>query len=234
MDRRRVFILGLFIGIGGMLGIVSGLVQWLPLAVLAPIIVYVAIDITTQAFQATPREHAGAMVLGFLLAYQFYIRRPDLPGKLATQQRPLYLFLLNKWYFDQLYDWVIIRPAKWLGSFLWKKGDGVVIDGTINGIAMGIIPFFTRLAGRAQSGYLFHYAFAMVLGIAALLPWEGCAGAEQRCQGTDTHPADHFAPAHTARHRIAILIHVHSGSRMLRRWHYSLMAEIRQKFQFDL
>lgn len=112
-----------------------------------------------------------AMVLGFLLAYQFYIRRPDLPGKLATQQRPLYLFLLNKWYFDQLYDWVIIRPAKWLGSFLWKKGDGVVIDGTINGIAMGIIPFFTRLASRAQSGYVFHYAFAMVLGLAALITW---------------------------------------------------------------
>ena len=57
---------GLFVGIGGMLGIISGLVQWLPLAVLAPIIVYVSIDITTQAFQATPRQHAGAMVLGFL------------------------------------------------------------------------------------------------------------------------------------------------------------------------
>ncbi len=112
-----------------------------------------------------------AMVLGFLLAFQFYIRRPDLPGKLAEQQRPLYLFLLNKWYFDELYDWVFVRPAKWLGGFLWKKGDGTVIDGTINGIAMGIIPFFTRLASRAQSGYLFHYAFAMVLGIAALITW---------------------------------------------------------------
>ena len=112
-----------------------------------------------------------AMVLGFLLAFQFYIRRPDLPGKLATQQRPLYLFLQNKWYFDEIYDWVFVRPAKWLGGFLWKKGDGTVIDGTINGIAMGIIPFFTRLASRAQSGYVFHYAFAMVLGIAALITW---------------------------------------------------------------
>ncbi|WCE02965.1 hypothetical protein [Pseudoxanthomonas sp. JBR18] len=67
---------GLFIGIGGMLGIVSMLVQWLPLAVLSPIIVYVAIDITTQAFEATPRQHAGAMVLGFLpsVAYLLLIK----------------------------------------------------------------------------------------------------------------------------------------------------------------
>lgn len=69
---------GLFIGLGGMLGLVAGLVQWLPLAVLAPIIVYVAIDITTQAFQATPKRHAGAMVLGFLpsVAYLLAIKAP--------------------------------------------------------------------------------------------------------------------------------------------------------------
>lgn len=67
---------GLFIGLGGMLGLVSALVQWLPLAVLAPIIVYVAIDITTQAFDATPRQHAAAMVLGFLpsVAYLLAIK----------------------------------------------------------------------------------------------------------------------------------------------------------------
>ncbi len=112
-----------------------------------------------------------AMVLGFLLAFQFYIRRPELPGKLAAQQRPLYLFLLNKWYFDELYNVIFVRPAFWLGNFLWKKGDGSVIDGTLNGVAMGIIPFFTKLAGRWQSGYVFTYAFAMVLGIAALLTW---------------------------------------------------------------
>jgi len=117
-----------------------------------------------------------AMIIGFLLAYQFYIRRPDLPGKLAAQQRPLYLFLLNKWYFDELYDVIFVRPAKWLGAFLWKRGDGNVIDGSINGVAMGIIPFFTRLAARAQSGYLFHYAFAMVLGIAALITWMTLSG----------------------------------------------------------
>jgi NADH-quinone oxidoreductase subunit L len=112
-----------------------------------------------------------AMLLGLALAYQFYIRRPDLPGRLAAQQRPLYLFLLNKWYFDEVYNWAIVQPAKWLGGFLWRRGDGDVIDGSINGVALGIIPFFTRLAGRAQSGYIFHYAFAMVLGIALLISW---------------------------------------------------------------
>ncbi len=112
-----------------------------------------------------------AMVLGFGLAWLFYIRRSDLPAKLAANQRPLYLFLLNKWYVDEIYEVVFVAPTKAIGRFLWKRGDGSVIDGFLNGVAMGIVPFFTRLAGRAQSGYLFHYAFAMVLGIALLITW---------------------------------------------------------------
>jgi NADH-quinone oxidoreductase subunit L len=117
-----------------------------------------------------------AMLIGLGLAWLFYIKDPSLPRRLAQQQRPLYLFLLNKWYFDELYDWIFVRPAKWLGGFLWKKGDGAVIDGSLNGVALGIIPFFTRLAGRAQSGYLFHYAFAMVLGIVILVTWMSIFG----------------------------------------------------------
>ena len=117
-----------------------------------------------------------AMLLGFALAWLFYIRRPDLPGRLAENQRPLYLFLLNKWYFDEIFDVVFVRPAKWLGGFLWRRGDGNVIDGGLNGLAMGIVPFFTRLAGRMQSGYLFHYAFAMVLGIVVLITWMTLSG----------------------------------------------------------
>ncbi len=112
-----------------------------------------------------------AMVLGLALAVLFYILRPDLPGKLATQQRPLYLFLLNKWYFDEAYNLIFVRPANWIGRMLWTRGDGVVIDGALNGVAMGIIPFFTRLAAKAQSGYVFSYAFAMVLGVGALITW---------------------------------------------------------------
>jgi len=112
-----------------------------------------------------------AMLTGLAVAYLFYIRRPDLPGKLARQQRFLYQFLLNKWYFDELYDFLFVRPTFWLGRMLWKKGDGATIDGGINGLALGIVPFVTRLAGRAQSGYVFHYAFAMVLGLVAIILW---------------------------------------------------------------
>ncbi|MCF2872131.1 NADH-quinone oxidoreductase subunit L [Octadecabacter sp. G9-8] len=112
-----------------------------------------------------------AMLLGFITAWVFYIRRPELPKKLAEQQAPLYNFLLNKWYFDELYNVIFIKPAMWLGTFLWKRGDGNVIDGGINGIAMGIIPTLTRLAGRAQSGYVFTYAFAMVIGIVVILTY---------------------------------------------------------------
>ena len=84
---------------------------------------------------------------------------------------PIYKFLKNKWYFDEIYDAIFVRPAKALGRLLWKRGDEATIDGTINGIAMGIIPFFTRLAGRAQSGYIFTYAFAMVIGIVVFVSW---------------------------------------------------------------
>jgi NADH-quinone oxidoreductase subunit L len=118
----------------------------------------------------------AAMLIGFLTAFQFYIRRPDWPAKLAENQRPLYLFLLNKWYFDEIYDFLFVRPALWLGGFLWKRGDGGTIDGAINGVAMGVVPFFTRLAGRAQSGYIFTYAFWMVIGIAVLITWMSIAG----------------------------------------------------------
>ncbi len=112
-----------------------------------------------------------AMLGGLGLAIWFYILNPALPARLAAAQRPLYLFLLNKWYFDELYDRIFVRPTMALGRFLWKKGDGATIDGGINGVAMGLVPYVTRLAGRAQSGYLFHYAFAMVIGLVALLAW---------------------------------------------------------------
>ncbi|MEB3831145.1 NADH-quinone oxidoreductase subunit L [Phormidium sp. CCY1219] len=117
-----------------------------------------------------------AMLLGLGLAVLFYIVNPELPKRLAQQQRPLYLFLKNKWYFDELYNVVFVKPALALGRFFWKKGDGKTIDGFLNGVAMGIVPFFTRLAGRAQSGYIFTYAFWMVLGIAALVTWMSIGG----------------------------------------------------------
>ncbi|WP_432816966.1 NADH-quinone oxidoreductase subunit L [Sulfitobacter sp. JB4-11] len=117
-----------------------------------------------------------AMLAGFIMAMWFYIWNPSLPGRLAANQQPLYAFLLNKWYFDEIYDFIFVRPAKAIGRFLWKRGDGNVIDGTLNGVSMGIIPFFTRLAGKAQSGYIFTYAFAMVIGIAVLITWMTMTG----------------------------------------------------------
>ena len=112
-----------------------------------------------------------AMVLGLLTAIYMYILRPETPARLVQLHRPLYDFLLNKWYFDEIYDFLFVRPAVALGRILWKRGDGAVIDGSINGVAMGAIPFLTRLAGRAQSGYVFTYALAMVLGVAAIMTW---------------------------------------------------------------
>jgi NADH-quinone oxidoreductase subunit L len=110
-----------------------------------------------------------AMVIGFLIAYLFYIRQPELPGQLAAQNEPLYKFLLNKWYFDELYDFLFVRPAMWLGRFLWKFGDGWLIDGFgPDGVSAWVIDVTNRVV-RLQTGYLYHYAFAMLIGVAALV-----------------------------------------------------------------
>jgi NADH-quinone oxidoreductase subunit L len=117
-----------------------------------------------------------AMLLGLGLSWLFYIRRTDLPGRLAANQPILYRFLLNKWYFDEIYDAVFVRPANALGRFLWKSGDGRTIDGFLNGLSMGVLPMLNRLYARAQSGYIYTYAFAMVLGIAILVTYVTLAG----------------------------------------------------------
>ena len=112
-----------------------------------------------------------AMLVGFLVSYQFYIRNPEAPVKLAETHRGLYQFLLNKWYFDELYDFLFVRPAKRLGTFLWKKGDGTVIDGLgPDGISARVVDVTNRVV-KLQSGYLYHYAFAMLIGVAALVTW---------------------------------------------------------------
>ena len=111
------------------------------------------------------------MVLGFLVSYLFYIRRPYLPVELATTQPMLYNFLLNKWYFDELYDVIFVRPAKWIGYQLWKKGDGFVIDGFgPDGVSARVLDV-TRNVVKIQTGYLYHYAFAMLIGAAGLITW---------------------------------------------------------------
>jgi NADH-quinone oxidoreductase subunit L len=112
-----------------------------------------------------------AMGIGLLISYIFYIRRPYLPEDLAAQQPMLYQFLLNKWYFDELYDLIFVRPAKWIGYQLWKKGDGYIIDGLgPDGISARVLDI-TRNVVKIQTGYLYHYAFAMLIGVAGLITW---------------------------------------------------------------
>jgi len=111
------------------------------------------------------------MVIGFAIAYLFYIRRPDIPVDMAKNHQLLYRFLLNKWYFDELYDFLFVRPAKWLGYTLWKRGDGWLIDGFgPDGVSARVLDV-TRNVVRLQTGYLYHYAFAMLIGAAALITW---------------------------------------------------------------
>jgi NADH-quinone oxidoreductase subunit L len=119
----------------------------------------------------------AAMALGFVLAWWMYVRSPWLPGEIAKSQSGLYAFLLNKWYFDELYDFLFVRPAKALGHFLWKQGDGRVIDGLgPDGIAARVQDVTARVV-KVQTGYLYHYAFAMLLGVAALVTWMLAGGA---------------------------------------------------------
>jgi NADH-quinone oxidoreductase subunit L len=111
------------------------------------------------------------MVLGFLLSYLFYIRKPYLPVELANQHPGLYRFFLNKWYFDELYDFVFVKGAKAVGDLFWKIGDVKIIDGLgPNGAAWASLKSAARLA-KVQSGYVYHYAFVMLLGVAGFLAY---------------------------------------------------------------
>jgi NADH-quinone oxidoreductase subunit L len=111
------------------------------------------------------------MLLGVTISFIFYVSRPYLPVELANQHRLLYEFLLNKWYFDELYDLIFVRPTKWIGRELWKKGDGWLIDGFgPDGVSARVLDV-TRNVVRLQTGYLYHYAFAMLIGAAAFITW---------------------------------------------------------------
>ena len=110
-------------------------------------------------------------VSGIVLAYVFYEFAPMLPVMLAARTRGLYLFMLNKWYFDEFYDWAFVKPAFVLGRGLWLGGDGALIDGVgPDGVAAATRDIARRVA-RMQSGYLYHYAFAMLIGVAAFISW---------------------------------------------------------------
>ena len=115
-------------------------------------------------------------IIGFAIAYYFYILHPEEPRKLAARRGLLYLFLYNKWYFDEIYDFLFVKPAFMIGRFLWKKGDGMVIDGLgPDGISARVLDA-ARGAVKLQTGYVYHYALAMLLGVVALATWFIAAG----------------------------------------------------------
>ena len=108
---------------------------------------------------------------GIGLAYVMYMVAPGLPGVVADRFQWIYQFLVKKWYFDELYDFLFVRPAFVIGRGLWKGGDGALIDGVgPDGVAAATLDLARRMA-RLQSGYVYHYAFAMLIGVAVLVTW---------------------------------------------------------------
>ncbi|MGH6811963.1 MAG: NADH-quinone oxidoreductase subunit L [Methylocella sp.] len=116
------------------------------------------------------------MAFGSLVAVLFYVLAPSIPPRLAQIARPLYELLLNKWYFDEFYDMVFVQPAFWLGRLFWKGGDGAIIDRLgPDGVAARVVDM-TRRVVKLQSGYIYHYAFAMLIGLAAGITWYVASG----------------------------------------------------------
>ncbi len=115
--------------------------------------------------------------LGFVVAWYVYIKNPSIPAAFARSQEPLYKFSLNKWYFDELYDILFVRSSKALGAFFWKKGDGKTIDGLGPDGVSAVVLDLSRRARKLQTGYVYHYAFAMLIGVAAIATWFIVGGA---------------------------------------------------------
>jgi NADH-quinone oxidoreductase subunit L len=111
------------------------------------------------------------MIAGFLIALQAYIRNPSIPDRFVGQFRILYRFLLHKWYFDEIYDALFVRPAFWFGRLFWKRGDEGIIDRFGPDGAAALIAGGNRLTARLQTGYLYTYALVMLLGLAAAATW---------------------------------------------------------------
>jgi NADH-quinone oxidoreductase subunit L len=106
---------------------------------------------------------------GIVTAWYFYLIRPELPGAIAKQLKPIYTVLVNKFYFDELYQAVFAGGARWLGTGLWKFGDVGVIDGFfVNGSAR-VVGWTSTIVRRFQSGFIYHYAFMMIIGVFVLL-----------------------------------------------------------------
>ena len=110
-------------------------------------------------------------VLGIGLAYLFYLVMPDLPSKMARLFRPIHALFFNKWYVDELYDAIFVKPAVALGRVFWTKGDMGTIDAYGPDGVTSLVGWFSAFCSRLQTGYVFHYAFAMLIGVVALITW---------------------------------------------------------------
>jgi NADH-quinone oxidoreductase subunit L len=107
--------------------------------------------------------------IGFVLAWFFYVLNEGSGARIAARKGPLWRLFYNKWYFDEIYDFIFVRGAKALGDLFWKVGDQKIIDGLGPDGVAAVSAAVGRGAGRVQTGYVYHYAFVMLLGVAGLL-----------------------------------------------------------------
>ena len=113
----------------------------------------------------------AAMLLGLFTAWYAYIRAPDFPAQVTGQFGILYRFLLHKWYFDELYHLIFVRPAFAIGRLLWHRGDEKTIDRFGPNGSAWVVQIGSRVAGRFQTGYVYTYAFVMLIGLTAAVTW---------------------------------------------------------------
>jgi NADH-quinone oxidoreductase subunit L len=111
------------------------------------------------------------MLTGLVTSFFFYILFPSIPKYLANTFNSLYKFLLNKWYFDELYEFLFVSNIKKLGAFLFNFGDKKIIDGFgPDGVSSRVL-YFAKQIGRLQTGYIYHYAFAMLFGLTVFISY---------------------------------------------------------------
>ena len=110
-------------------------------------------------------------VAGIVGAYLAYVLIPGIPGIVSTMLKPIHALFFRKWYFDELYDAIVVRPSLRFGFRLWKSGDGSVIDGLGPDGLSKVSIFAAERISRLQTGYVYHYAFVMLIGVAALVSW---------------------------------------------------------------
>ena len=113
----------------------------------------------------------GVMLVGLLIAYRNYMRVPGAPAEFVRMFPGLHRFLMHKWYFDELYDFLFVRPAMALGRFFWKRGDEQTIDRFGPHGAATVVALGNRVTTRVQSGFVYSYALVMLLGLIGAATW---------------------------------------------------------------